>query len=253
MNSLDRTLELAGTHEPPADMVNTAQARLEATIAARVAATRPRRAKRNVGGWLAAAASAVVVAGAFLWMPLMPTPALAFSEVQAHLRDFRTLRFDMRQVVAGQEGPVTRVTTTRDGKLRTDVGTDLSVIVNAAEGRVLTLVHPEHIAVESPLGGAVGDDDSVDWLEDIRDFQGAATRLPEPRNIGGQLAYGWQLRVQNLDVVLWATAEGLPLEMNMNGAGQMHFDFHFEFDVALPAETFSTAIPPGYSRAEAED
>jgi hypothetical protein len=35
--------------------------------------------------------------------------------------------------------------------------------------------------------------------------------------------------------------------------GQMHFDFRFEFDVALPAETFSTAIPAGYSRAEAED
>lgn len=252
MNSLDKTLELFAAGEPHADMVSAAQGRLEAAIAARATTASTRQMKRGIGGWLAAAASAVV-AGMFLWMPLTSTPALAFSTVQEHFRDFRTLRFDMRQRVAGQEGLVTRVSATRDGKLRTDVGTDISVIVNATEGRVLTLVHPEHIAVESPLGGAVGDDDSLDWLEDIRDFQGMAARLPEPRMIDGRLAYGWQLRVQNMDLVLWATEEGLPLEMRMNGAGEMRFDFHFEFDVALPAELFSTAIPAGYSRAEAED
>jgi hypothetical protein len=253
MNPLDKTLELFAAGEPPAEMVSAAQGRLEAAVAARVATARPRRMKRSAGGWLAAAASAAIVAVTFLWMPLTPTPALAFSTVQEHFRDFRTLRFEVRQRVAGQEGLVTHVATTRDGKLRTDVGTDVSVIVNSAEGRVLTLVHPEHIAVESPLGGDLGDDDSLDWLEDVRDFQGAATRLPDPRMIGGRLAYGWQLRVQNLDLVLWATEDGLPLEMNMTGAGQMQFDFHFEFDVALPAEMFSTTIPAGYSRAPAED
>jgi hypothetical protein len=107
--------------------------------------------------------------------------------------------------------------------------------------------------MESPIGGTVGDDDSLDWLEDIRQFQGAATRLPEPRTIDGRRAYGWQLRIQNLDIVLWATEGGLPLEMNMTGAGKMRFDFHFEFDVPLPESMFSTAIPAGYSRAKAED
>jgi hypothetical protein len=251
MNSLDQTLELFAAGEPSPAMVDAAQGRLEARITAQVAA-RPKRLNRT-GGWLAAAAAALVVAVTMVWMPFAPTPALAFSAVQEHFRDFHTLRFDMRQRVAGQEGLVTHVATTRDGKVRTDVGTDVSVIVNTAEGRVLTLIHPEHIAVESPIGGDLGDDDSLDWLEDIRDFQGAAQRLPEPRMIDGRRAYGWQLRVENLDVVLWATHEGLPLEMNMIGAGEMYFDFHFEFDVPLSAEYFSTAIPAGYSRAQAED
>jgi hypothetical protein len=253
MNSLDQTLELFVGREPGADLVNGAQARLEAAIASRVAAAPAPSVRPRVRGWLAATASALVAAVAFVWLPLTSTPALAFSAVQQHFRDFNTLRFDMRQRVQGQEGIVTHVATTRDGKLRTDVGSDVSVIVNIAEGRVLTLVHPEHIAMESPIAAQSGKDDPLDWLEDIRKFQGVATRLPQPRTIDGQRAYGWQLRVQNLDIVLWATADGVPLEMNMTGAGDMHFDFHFEFDVPLPDAFFSTAIPAGYSRAQAED
>ena len=39
----------------------------------------------------------------------------------------------------------------------------------------------------------------------------------------------------------------------MKGAGEMRFDFHFEFDVAFAPEMFSTAIPAGYSRGNPED
>jgi hypothetical protein len=253
MNSLDQTLERFVAAQPGADLVSAAQGRLDAAVAARVSVTQTRRGKRGVTGWLAATASALVAAVAFVWLPLTPTPALAFSTVQEHLRDFRTLRVEMRQRVAGQEGTMTRISVTRDGKLRTDVGKDLSVIVNAAENRVITLVHEEHLAVESPLGADAGESDSLDWLEDIRNFQGVAKRLPEPRLINGHRSYGWQLEVQSLTAVLWTTDEGVPLEMIMTGAGDMRFDFRFEYDVPLPAQTFSTAIPAGYSRAKAED
>lgn len=249
MKSLDRTLELFAGVQPTSPLVNGAQQRLEQAI---TAAT-PRRRPANRVGWLAAAASACLAVFVALWLPLNSTAALAFSDVQEHLRDFRTLRFEMTQQVAGQEGSRTRVSLDRDGSVRTDIGEDLSVILNSGEHRVLTLVHRERLAVEHPLGSEVGEVDATDWLEDIRDFQGMATQLPAPRVIDGKTAYGWQLRIQNLDVVLWATAEGLPLEMHMNGGAEMRFDFHFEFDVALAPETFSTVIPPGYSRAEAED
>jgi hypothetical protein len=255
MNSLDQTLESIAASEPPAQMMNAAQQRLEAVVAARVAATPAPRARRSVVGWLAAGASvAAAVVVAVVVLPLTSTPALAFSAVQEHFIDFRTLRFDMTQEVAGQKGLVTHFAVTRDGNVRTDVGSDLSVIVNNTEGRVLTLVHPEHIAMESPIaGGKAGADDSMRWLEDIRKFQGAAQRLPEPRTIDGRRAYGWKLRTGNMDIVLWATEGGLPLEMRMTGEHEMRFDFHFEFDVPLPAQMFSTAMPKGYSRAPAED
>jgi hypothetical protein len=254
MNSLDKTLESIASREPPADLVNAAQQRLEAVVAVRVAAA-PTRSRRGVGRWLAVGASAAAAAVlAVVLLPLTSTPALAFSTVQEHFIDFRTLRFDMTQEVAGQQGLVTHVAMTRDGRLRSDVGADVSVIVNPAEGRVLTLIHPQHMALESALGGRkVTDDDSMRWLEDIRRFQGLAQRLPEPRTIDGRRAYGWKLRTGNMDIVLWATEGGLPLEMRMTGEQQMRFDFHFEFDVPLADAMFSTAMPAGYSRAPAED
>jgi len=252
MNSLDRTLEMFAREEPDAAAVQEAQRKLEARLAD-VGSKSGARKTRRVGGWLAATASAAAVLVATLWLPLASTTALAFSDVQKHFSDFRTLRFEMTQTIGGQQAAPIRVATNRAGDARTDIGDDLTVIVNAAEHRVLTLVHDQRIAVQHPVGSEVGDVDSLDWMEDIREFQGAATRLPQPREIDGKTAHGWQLRVQNLDIVLWATADGLPLEMQMKGSAEMRFDFRFEFDVPLPPETFSTAIPDGYSRAEAED
>ncbi len=251
MNSLDRTLDSFVSSEPDASAIAAAQGRLEAAVAAR-AATRPvRSSTRRVGGWLAVASSAAAVAFAILWLPLTSTPA--FAQVQEHFRDFRTLRFDMRQLVAGREVLAIRVSMTRDGDVRTDIGKDMSVIVNSGDGRVLTLAHGVRRAMEQPLGRGAGDVDALDWLEDVRDFQGAATRLPQTRVIDGRKAYGWRLKDDDMDLELWATADGLPLEMQMSGVGQMRFDFDFEFDIVLPAETFSTAIPAGYSRGGAED
>lgn len=254
MNSLDRTFETLAMREPPADMVNAAQQRLEAAVSARVGARHAPQARRRVGGWLAAAASAAAAAVlVVVFMPLTSTPALAFSVVQEHFQDFHTLQFDMTQEVAGQSGLVTHVAITRDGNLRTDVGSDLSVIVNTSQGRVLTLIHPEHVGLESPIGAGKSDGDSMRWLDDIRKFQGAAERLPEPRTIDGRRAYGWKLRTGNMDITLWATEGGLPLEMQMTGEQQMRFEFHFVFDAPLPDEMFSTALPAGYSRAPRED
>ncbi len=254
MNSLDRTLESLATREPPAGMADAAQERLEAAVTARLGAKSAPPARRRVG-WLAAGASTAAAAVlVVLLMPFTATPALAFSTVQEHFQNFRTLQFDMTQEVAGQSGLVTHVAVTREGRLRTDVGQDLSVVVNPAEGRVLTLIHGEHLAMETPIGGAQGsEDESMRWLDDIRRFQGAAVRLPEPRVIDGRRAYGWQLHVGMMDIVLWATEGGLPLEMQMTGEQQMRFEFHFVFDATLPDEMFSTAIPSGYSRAPTED
>lgn len=249
MNTLDETLESFATREPPVDMVNAAQQRLEAAVAARMAVP-VRRARRSVGGWLAAGATAVAAVVAVVLLPLTPTPA--FAAVQQHFQDFRTLQFDMTQEVMGQKGLVTHIATTRDGRLRSDVGSDLSVIVNVAEGRALTLIHPEHVAMETPIVGPRSDD-SMRWLDDIRRFQGVAERLPTPRTIDGREAYGWKLRTGNMDIVLWATEGGLPLEMQMTGEQQMRFEFHFTFDAPLPDEMFSTAVPAGYRTATGDD
>jgi len=245
MNTLDNILESFAAHEIDEQSVRAAQRKLDDVIARRMAEKQPRVQSVRKAGWLAAAASAVVAVFGLLWLPLNPTPA--FAAVQQHFRDFQTLRFVIEQRVEGQPTARTRVQATRSGNVRTEVGDDVSVIVNSAQNRVLTLIRSSRMAIVSPLEHAVEEEDTLKWLKDIREFQGLATALPEPRVIDGQKVFGWQLKIEGVDMVLWATAAGLPLQMTMNPTTQLQLDFHFEFDVPLAPETFSTEVPAGYS------
>jgi hypothetical protein len=251
MNTLDNMIESFASREADEAAVRAAQLKLESAIARRMAQQGSRVKQTRKTGWLAAAVSAGVAALAVLWLPLNPTPA--FAAVQKHFRDFQTLRFVIDQRVNGQSTVHTRVQATRSGNVRTEVGEDVVVIVNSAEARVLTLIRGSRMAIVSPLAHPVEEDDALKWLQDIREFQGAAKMLPEPRVIRGSKAYGWQLETQGIDMVLWATADGLPLEMTMNPAAQLQLDFKFEFDVPLAAGTFSTEVPAGYTVGPRED
>ncbi len=253
MNSLDRTLDLFAAREPEAALVDDAQHKLETRVATRLAKGAAGRPIRHARGLLAAATTAAVVAVAVLWLPFGTSPALAFAKIQEHFRDFRTLRFDVEQRMNGQIMMKSRISLTRDGNVRTDVGDDISVIVNGAERRVLTLLHPSRMAVVSPLGAPATKDDALAWLDDIRDFQGQAKALPKTRNIRGLEAQGWELPTAAGNIVLWATDEGLPLEMTIGENTPIQLSFDFEFNLPLDPQVFSTGIPTGYSRAESED
>jgi outer membrane lipoprotein-sorting protein len=249
MKSLDQTIEWLATREIDEAFTEDAQRKLETLIATRSSRTRLGRA----GGWVAAAASAAAVVLVLVLLPLTPTPALAFSAVQQQLRDFRTLRFVIDQRVNGQETMKTRVAMTHDGNVRTEVGEDIAVIVNSSEKRVMTLVKPARIAMVKPLDQPVGQDDQLAWLDDIRDFQGVATRLPRSRTIEGRNAYGWQLTIGGMRIELWATEDGVPLEMKLDQGAPVQLLFHFEMNVPLPADLFSTRVPEGYNPGPPED
>jgi hypothetical protein len=253
MNSLDETLDLFAAREPEPALVNGAQLKLDALVARRLAEAPVRRPARGARGWLTAAATAAVVAVAMLWLPFGSTPVLAFAMVQQHFRDFRTLRFDVEQRMDGRLIMKSRVSVTHDGNVRTDVGDDVTVIVNSTQGQVLTLIHSAHLAIASPLDKPATKDDALHWLEDIRDFQGEAKVLPKTRWIRGHLAHGWELATVGGPIVLWATDEGLPLEMTMGSSTPLSLSFDFEFNPPLDAKFFSTEIPAGYSRGESED
>jgi outer membrane lipoprotein-sorting protein len=252
MNRLDRTLELFGTREPDADMVDAAQRRLDAAVAAKSAA-RPARPVRAARGWLAAGASALVAAVAMLWLPLGTAPALAFAQVQQHFRDFQTLRFDLEQRMNGNPLMKARVSVRRDGSVRTEVGDDVVVVVNSSEMRVLTLVKASRMAVVSPLDQGAKKEDALKWLDDIRNFQGVAKALPGSRIIRGQRAQGWALEIAGGNIELWANDAGLPLEMSLEQGMQLEMTFDFRFDLELPEDLFSTQVPDGYRLGGEED
>ena len=251
MNSLDKMLELFSAREPEPALVNGAQHKLEALVARRLAAV-PARPSRGTRGWLTAAATAAVVAVAMLWLPFGSAPAVAFAKVQEHFRDFRTLRFEVEQRMNGRVIMTSRVSITHDGNVRTDVGDDVTVIVNSTQRQVLTLMHSAHVAIPSPLDKPATKDDALRWLEDIRDFQGEAKALSRTRLIRGHRAQGWELATVGGPIVLWATDEGLPLEMTMGSSTPVELSFDFEFNPQLDAKFFSTEIPAGYSRGESE-
>jgi hypothetical protein len=255
MNPLDRKLELLSHDGPPAEAVQEAQRKLEAALESKRANKAPRKSKTRVGGWLAAAASAAAAVMAVIWLPLNPSTALAFGDVQKHFRDFHSLRFDVEQRVNGQMLMKSRVDVLADGSVRTEVGEDLVVVVNTQEKRVLTLVRPERIAVVTALPEPGTKEDAMDWLQDIRDFQGPARALPEVRVIQGQPAHGWELPLPSGKgtIVLWATDEGLPLEMKLDQGVALDMSFHFEFEPNLSPDYFSTQVPAGYTLGDKED
>lgn len=250
MNPLDRTLDLFAGLEPDAAAVQDAQRKLENALSR--AAPR-RRPKTRIAGWLAAAASAAAVVAAVVLLPLGPMPALAFSEVQQHFRDFNTLRFEIEQRMNGHLLVKSRVSVLANGSVRTEVGDDIVVIVNTEEKRVMTLLERARVAVVSPLDQPGTRDDAMEWLDEIRDFQGAARELPETRLIRGERARGWELPMEQGTITLWANAAGLPLAMEIDQGAAVDLDFRFEFEPDLPAETFSTEVPAGYTLGAEED
>jgi hypothetical protein len=130
--------------------------------------------------------------------------------------------------------------------VRTEVGEDVVVVVNPVEKQVLTLIESGRIAMVTPLEGTPTKNDSMKWLQEVRDFQGTAVAMPESRMIRGQRAYGWRLPVGEGDVVLWANEAGLPLEMQIDQGVKIDMSFRFEVNVQMPEASFSTEVPAGY-------
>lgn len=249
MNALDTTLDSLSRAELPAADVQDAQRKLEAAIA-----SAPRRpAKRRVTGWFTVTASAMAAIAAVVWLPLTSTQALAFADVQKHFRQFDTMRFEFEQRMEGNVIVSGRVSMLPNGAVRTEVGKDVVVVVNPVEKRVLTLIEAGRIAMVMPLEGTPKPDDSMKWLQEVRDFQGTAVPVAESRVIRGERARGWRLPVGEGEVVLWANEAGLPLEMQIDQGVKIDMSFKFEMNVAMAQELFSTAIPAGYEVQEPDE
>lgn len=204
--------------------------------------------RRSAMGWIAAVATtACAVVALSLVAVLGDGNGVAFANVQRHFADFQTLvmRIDERGKGRSEQNIV--VAMTQAGMIRVDVGTELSVVVDSAAGQTLTLMHESRQALRFDIPGMAlpGMADALGWIEEIRDYQGLAERLPDPRTINGRTAWGWALDVADVQVLLWATDDGLPLELSVN-EGRL-IDIGFDFDPPVDPEFFSLATPDGYS------
>ncbi|MBX3724902.1 MAG: hypothetical protein KF823_03190 [Xanthomonadales bacterium] len=232
---------------PPDGAADTAQQRLLARLAARPA----RQARPIRGGlWALAGTACLVLALALLGLPGGGN-GQAFAAVQRHLSDFQALRMriDQPRGSFGTAGQNVQVAMLRSGPIRVDVEGEVSVVVDPVAGQALTLLHGPRQALQFPLPvqDLLGDIDPMAWIAEIRDYQGLADRLPEPRLIGGRTAWGWALEVDGTRVLLWATEDGLPLELTVDGQSLVDIGFEFDPPGGLDPALFSMAVPPGYA------
>lgn len=229
----------------PGDAIDRAQARLSARLQH---ARKPVRAPLRV--WWAVTATAVLAVVLMIAGPMISGGGDAFAAVQAHFRHFTTLSMTIVQRMNGQALQDTRTWIDARGIVRTDVGEQLSVIVDAPRGRLLTLLHEPRQALIATLpkqDGRIGTDNALQWLEDLRTFKGMAIPLPDARVIDGRTARGWSLQVGGSTMELWADNDGLPLAMRRHGSAGLEIDFRFEFDRPIPPELMSSDPPLGYT------
>lgn len=232
--------------ETPADdaTIDAAQARLLTRLQR---ARRPSRALAR--GWWAVTATVMLALTVIIALPMLPGNGDAFAAVQARFRHFDTLSMTVIQRFRGQPLQTSSTVVDARGGVRTDVGDQLSVIVDPTRGRVLTLLHePRQAMIATIAKTAAAQDEALPWLEELRDFKGKAKPLPTTRMIDGHIARGWVLEIQGMTMTLWADGDGLPLAMRQTGGGGgLEIDYHFEFDRPIPPGLLSSDPPAGYT------
>lgn len=225
-----------------ADAVERAQQRLSQRLRD---AARPRRV--HAPRWFAASALAALLVVAVMSVPMLSGGGDAFAAVQDRLRQFTHLDMSITQRAQGQVIQTSRTLVDAQGRLRTDVGDQLSIIVDPKRGRVLTLLHAPRQAMVTALpkaGAAQGD--TLRWLDDLRNFKGKATPLAGTRVIDGHRAHGWSLRLHGVDMEIWADASGLPLALRQNGGAGLEIDYRFTLDGPVAPGRLSSDPPAGY-------
>lgn len=234
---------------PSDHAVEAAQIKLERALVERsrsVERAQPPRRTR----WIAFAATACA-ALALILVPFLVSErgGLAFAEVQRHFQEFRTLAMTVEEAGSGIPMPKISVMLDDTGNVRTDVGSEISVVVNATQGQVLMLMHGAKSAMRFPvdIGPALPAKEALSWIDELRHFKGIATALSETRLIDGETAHGWSLKIADAEIQLWARDDGLPLAMSVGQGLGIDLRFRFDFDTPIDPAHLSTEIPSGYS------
>lgn len=244
-------LEAARNTTLDEDRIDQAQARLMERITQAGPAARERRRTLRSLAWAAPAAVIVTLATAlFVGGPV--GPGSAFAAAQAYFMDFRTLHAQQRMSVMGQPVMEMDIYVERGGRARIDMAGEVTHLVDPTAGRMVTLLHPSRTAQRVDLASDEhGHPDELDWLREIRTFQGQAEPLSTRKTIDGRLANGFRWTRDQLVLTLWAAADdNQPLRLLMRGAGQgaelMEMQLDFRFDPVLADGLFEVELPAGY-------
>ncbi|WP_376692434.1 LolA family protein [Wenzhouxiangella sp. EGI_FJ10409] len=208
--------------------------------------------------WATAGVLAILMVPVLVMMP-SSNGSVAFAEVQAYFNDFRTMSARMTTKMNGDVVLTMDIVVDAQDRVRLDSGDQFSFIIDPNRQVMLQLFHPQQIAVRVPIQ----DDDSaasapaLDWLAEIREYQGQSRLIEEVRTIDDEAVLGFRLTDRAVDMTLWATEQGRPvlLEMETGPEGAAATtEIRFSFDQPLDPDRISLAVPQGYSlSAEVDD
>lgn len=202
-------------------------------------------------GWATAAALAILMVPLLVMMP-GGNGSLAFAEVQSFFTDFRTMQARLTTSMNGNEVMAMDIAVDDQDRARIDSGELVSLIVDPERQVMLQLFHGARRAVRVPLtdDGTQAEAPALDWLEQIREYQGEARLVEETRRIDGREVFGFRLTERAIDMTLWATESGRPVLLEMqtgNEAAPVTTRIRFAFDGPVDPERFSLEVPVGYS------
>lgn len=221
---------------------------------ARFRAMLPDRAVSTGGRFMRWAGGAVAAALLITLVPqIMPgNGGVAFARVQSWFEDFRTVH--TTTVTTQGDRELSRIETwaTADGSMRLESGPVVQIF-DASAGTMHTLLPGDRVmSMPVPMDEAAAPAASMEWVQEIRDFQGQAQRLPETRRIDGQEAVGFRLMIDGITVDLWAQPEtGRPILMELMMANDVTMRTRLAFDQALPTDVFT--VPSHYQPVDSEE
>lgn len=221
----------------------------------------PRDSKAKGWGWRLPAAAAAVLA--VLMVPLLMTVpgtngSLAFAEIQSFFTDFRTLHARLTTSMNGKEILSMEIVVDDEGRARIDSGESLSIIVDPNRQEMLQLFHDAGMAARVPLpqDADPAETTGLEWLEEIRQYQGQARLLERTRVIDGDEVFGFRLTQRAIDMTLWATGSGRPVLLEMETGHEVAptiTRIRFDFDPPVDPERFSLDVPAGYAARTRRD
>jgi hypothetical protein len=121
-----------------------------------------------------------------------------------------------------------------------------------SEAATFYMLLPDQRYFTQPLPVNPEKPQALDWFKDIREFQGEATMLQETRTVAGIDATGYQLRVDDVDLTLWAEpVSHRPLLLEGALPGGLQMVSTLDFDNEMAADLFE--VPEGYQQVESEE
>jgi len=230
------------------------RARAQRKLMTRLADGKPSRSAIGLRTlrWAPAAAALLIVPMLLVWLP-GPMGSVAFADVQRYFNQFESMIVRITTTMAGE--PVNEVTVQMDAENRTrlDSGDAFTFIIDPDRRQMLQLFHGPGIATRVPLDSDQTGPEAarLEWLDELRAYQGQAQRLDATRTIAGREATGFALQSGGLDMVLWAADDGEPLRLEMQpeaytGPEGIEIGVDFSFDRPLDPGAFSLKAPAGY-------